>query len=89
MTPEFVIDMGRRAMEVTLMLSAPMLLLGLIAGLAVSIFQAVTQINEMTLTFIPKLIAIFLGLILFLPWMLQVITEYTAGIFVNIPNYIK
>ncbi len=89
MTPEFVMDMGRRAMEVTLLLSAPMLLLGLIAGLIISIFQAVTQINEMTLTFIPKLIAIFLGLMLFLPWMLQVMTEYTTGIFVNIPNYIK
>lgn len=89
MTPEFVMDMGRRAMEMTLLLSAPVLLLGLIAGLAVSIFQAVTQINEMTLTFIPKLIAIYLGLILFLPWMLQVMTEYMAGIFMNIPNYIK
>lgn len=89
MTPEFVMDMGRRAMEVTLLLSAPVLVLGLIAGLMVSIFQAVTQINEMTLTFIPKLIAIFLGLTLFLPWMLQVMTEYTTSIFVNIPNYIK
>lgn len=89
MTPEFVMDMGRRAMEVTLLLSAPVLLLGLIAGLIISIFQAVTQINEMTLTFIPKLIAIFLGLMLFLPWMLQVMTEYTTSIFVNIPNYIK
>lgn len=89
MTPEFVMDMGRRAMEVTLLLSAPVLLLGLIAGLAVSIFQAVTQINEMTLTFIPKLIAIYLGLALFLPWMLQIMTEYMAGIFMNIPNYIK
>lgn len=89
MTPEFVMDMGRRAMEVTLLLSAPVLLLGLIAGLIVSVFQAVTQINEMTLTFIPKLLAIFLGLILFLPWMLQIMTEYMAGIFINIPNYIK
>lgn len=89
MTPEFVMDMGRRAMEVTLLLSAPMLLLGLAAGLIISIFQAVTQINEMTLTFIPKLIAIFLGIIFFLPWMLQVMTEYTTNIFVNIPNYIK
>lgn len=89
MTPEFVMDMGRRAMEVTLLLSAPVLLLGLIAGLIISIFQAVTQINEMTLTFIPKLIAIFLGLMLFLPWMLQVMTEYTTSIFVNIPNYVK
>ncbi len=89
MTPEFVMDTGRRAMEVTLLLSAPMLLLGLVAGLIISIFQAVTQINEMTLTFIPKLIAIFLGIMLFLPWMLQVMTEYMTGIFVNIPNYIR
>lgn len=89
MTPEFVMDVGRRAMEVTLLLSAPILVLGLIAGLIVSIFQAVTQINEMTLTFIPKLITIFLALMLFLPWMLQVMTEYTANIFVNIPNYVK
>lgn len=89
MTPEFVMGIARGAIETTLILSAPILLLGLFVGLAISIFQAVTQIQETTLTFIPKLLAMFLGLILFLPWMLQIMTAYMTNLFMNIPNYIK
>ena len=89
MSPEIVIDIGRRAIEVGLMLAAPMLVASLVVGIIVSIFQAVTQINEVTLTFIPKIIAVFLAFIFFLPWMLQLIIGYTSGLYMNIPNYIR
>ncbi len=71
------------------MLSAPMLGLGLVVGLLVSIFQAVTQIQEMTLTFVPKIIAVMAGLLLFLPWMLRIMLSFTAQILTEIPNYIR
>jgi len=89
MTPEFIVDFARRAMEVTIMVSAPMLGFGLLIGLTVSIFQAVTSIQEMTLTFIPKIIGVMVAIIVFLPWMMQIMISFTAGIFINIPNYIK
>lgn len=89
MTQEFVVGLGRQAVEMTLMLAAPMLGLGLAVGLIVSIFQAVTQIQEMTLTFVPKIIAVMTGLLLFLPWMLRIMLSFTAQIFTEIPNYIR
>jgi len=89
MTPEFVIGFGRQAVEMTLMLALPMLGLGLIVGLIISIFQAVTSIQEMTLTFIPKILAIMTALVLFAPWMLHTLTSYTHEVIVNIPNYIR
>lgn len=89
MTQEFVVGIGRQAVEVTLMLAAPMLGLGLAVGLMVSIFQAVTMIQEMTLTFVPKIIAVMAGLIIFLPWMLQTIISFTAQILTEIPNYVR
>ena len=89
MTPEFVIGFGRQAIEITLLLAMPMLGLGLVVGLAISIFQATTQIQEMTLTFIPKILAIMTALIVFSPWMLEKITSYTHNLIVNIPNYIR
>ena len=89
MTPEFVTTLGKEAMEVTLLVSAPMLGVAIIVGLAISIFQAVTQIQEMTLTFVPKIIAVFVALLLFFPWMLQIMLNFTNQIFVNIPNYIR
>jgi flagellar biosynthetic protein FliQ len=76
MTPESVMTMGRTAMEVTLMVAAPMLLVALIIGLVVSIFQAATQINEATLSFIPKLVGIFVALVVAGPWMLAVMLDY-------------
>lgn len=77
--------LGRHAMEVTLMVAAPMLLVALGIGLLVSIFQAATQINEMTLSFIPKLVGIFLALIVAGPWMLSVMLDYMRQVLTGIP----
>lgn len=88
MTPESVMTIGRQAMEVTLMVAAPMLLVALVVGLIVSIFQAATQINEMTLSFIPKLVGIFATMILAGPWMLTVMTDYMRQMFTSIPGMV-
>ena len=88
MTPESVMTMGRHAMEVTLMIAAPMLLVALIIGLVVSIFQAATQINEATLSFIPKLVGIFVALVAAGPWMLSVMLDYMREVFGGIPNLV-
>ena len=88
MTPETVMTMGRTAMEVTLMVAAPLLLVALIIGLVVSIFQAATQINEATLSFIPKLVGIFVALIVAGPWMLSVMLDYMRQVFTSIPGLI-
>lgn len=85
MTPTTVIDLGRQAIEVTLMISAPLFLAALVTGLIISIFQAATQINEMTLSFVPKLIAIFITLVLAGPWMLTLITDFMRRLFESIP----
>ncbi|MBY0578142.1 MAG: flagellar biosynthesis protein FliQ [Burkholderiales bacterium] len=88
MTPESVMTLAQQAIEVTILVSAPLLLAALIVGLLVSIFQAATQINEMTLSFIPKLLVLFLVLILAGPWMLNLILNYMTGLFSNIPALI-
>jgi len=80
MTPELVIDIGREAVQTVLMCSAPMLLSGLIVGLLISIFQAATQINEQTMTFIPKIVAVLVSLIIFAPWIIKVILAFTRGV---------
>lgn len=80
--------MGRHAMEVTLMVAAPMLLIALIIGLVVSIFQAATQINEMTLSFIPKLVGIFVALVVAGPWMINIMLDYMRELFTGIPGMI-
>ena len=85
MTPESVMTMGRQAMEITLMVAAPMLLVALTIGLVVSIFQAATQINEQTLSFIPKLVGIFVALVVAGPWMLSVMLDYMREVFTGIP----
>jgi flagellar biosynthetic protein FliQ len=85
MTPETVMTIGQQAMELTLMVSAPLLLTALIVGLIVSIFQAATQINEMTLSFIPKLIAMFGVLIISGPWMIGLLLDYMTRLFSSIP----
>lgn len=85
MTPETVITIGQQAIEMTLMLSAPLLLSALVIGLVVSIFQAATQINEMTLSFIPKLLGIFMALILTGPWIVNTMVDYIQRLFGNIP----
>ena len=85
MTPESVLTMGRQAMEVTLMVAAPLLLVALVIGLVISIFQAATQINEATLSFIPKLVGIFVALVVAGPWMLSVMLDYMRQVFTGIP----
>ena len=89
MNVEFVIDFGRRAMELILILSLPMLLVGLAIGLLVSIFQATTQIQEMTLQFIPKIICISLVLVIAGPWLLDQLMEYTSHILINFPGWVR
>ena len=88
MSPEFVSGYMTEAIKVALYLAGPILGFGLVAGLLVSIFQAVTQINEMTLVFIPKMIAVGVALILFFPWMLKIIVNFTQTMLMNIPLYI-
>lgn len=88
MTPGTVVELGRTAVEVTLLVSMPLLLAALVTGLVVSIFQAATQINEMTLSFIPKLIAIFVTLIVAGPWMLTLMADYMRRLFEAIPGMI-
>ncbi|MDR3414139.1 MAG: flagellar biosynthesis protein FliQ [Formivibrio sp.] len=88
MTPEMVVTIMQRAMEVMVLLAGPLLLSTLIIGLVVSIFQAATQINEATLSFIPKLLMAFLVIVFAGPWMLQVITDYTIRLYQSIPQII-
>jgi flagellar biosynthesis protein FliQ len=84
MSPEFVIDIGRRSVELVLMLSAPMLVCALLVGLVISIFQAATQINEQTMTFVPKIIAVLVALVVFAPWMIKLILAFTRELYGSI-----
>lgn len=88
MNPGMVIDVSRQAVEITLMLAGPLFLAALATGLLVSIFQAATQINEMTLTFVPKLVAIFITLVLAGPWMITLITDFASRLIISIPHMI-
>jgi flagellar biosynthetic protein FliQ len=88
MTPELVINLVQQALEVTILVSAPLLLTALATGLVVSVFQAATQINEMTLSFIPKLLAIFAAAVLAGPWMLGLLVDFTRRLFTSIPTLI-
>ena len=87
MTPETIMTIGQRALEITMLLAAPLLLAALVIGLLVGVFQAATQINEMTLSFIPKLIGMAATLVIAGPWMLKVIVGYTRELFESIPDY--
>lgn len=89
MTPEFVISFARQSIELTLLIAMPMLLVGLLVGLTVSIFQAATQIQEMTLTFIPKIVSIFLALLIAFPWIMDKLIGFTREVFINFPSYIR
>ena len=89
MTPEFVVEFAKQAITLTILLSLPMLGLGLAVGLLVSVFQAVTQIQEMTLTFVPKIVAVMLALLFFSSWMLIKISDYTNDLFLSIPDLIR
>jgi len=88
MTPATVIDIGRQAVEVMLLVSAPLFIAALATGLLISIFQAATQINEATLSFVPKLVVIFVVLIVAGPWMISTLTDYMRRLFESIPGII-
>lgn len=89
MTEDLIIRLGQDAMRTTVMLAGPMLAATLVIGLVVSIFQALTQINEATLTFIPKILVVALILVLAGPWMMDVMTSYTTNLFENISTYVR
>ena len=88
MAPGIVMEIGRQAIEVTLLIAAPMLVTALVVGLIISIFQAATQLNESTLQFVPKLVAMFVVLLLAGPWMLQYLIDYIQRLFGSIPQLI-
>ncbi len=89
MTPDTVIGLMAETIKITLLVAAPMLIVGLVVGVAISLFQAVTQIQEMTLVFVPKIVAVLITLIAALPWMIGMMVSYTQNLFANIPLYIK
>lgn len=89
MTDATIMTLAKEAIKLSLFLSAPLLLTALVVGLAISIFQAVTQIQEMTLTFVPKILAMVLILFLSLPWFLKKLTTFTENLILNIPGFIK
>jgi len=89
MTDATVIEIAQRALILAAMVSAPVLGFGLVVGLVVSIFQAATQIHEMSLTFIPKIIAVVVAVAIFGPWMLTQIVTYTQNLFQNIPTLVR
>lgn len=85
MSGDLVIQLGQEALMVVLIVSAPMLGLGLSVGLMVSVFQATTSIQEQTLAFIPKIIAVFVAILIFGPWMLRIMVEFFSGVFIGLP----
>ena len=89
MTPEFVIGFAREAIEMTLSISLPMLGVGLVVGVFISVIQAATQIQEMTLTFIPKIVAIFVALLISFHWIMDKMITYTQNLFLKLPVYIR
>ena len=89
MTTDVALNIGREALYMVLLLSAPMLGLGLLVGVLVSIFQATTQIQEQTLSFIPKIVAVFGAILVFGPWMMRLMVDYTRNLFMIIPQMIK
>lgn len=88
MTPTTVVEIGRQAVEITLLISAPLFIAALVTGLLVSIFQAATQINEATLSFVPKLIVVFLTMVVAGPWMITMLTDYMRRLYGSIPAII-
>ncbi len=86
MTPDSVVHLGTQALQMTLWLSLPMLAVALIVGVAISLFQAVTQIQEMTLTFVPKIIAVFACMVIAAPWLTRTMVTFTRRLFESIPG---
>ncbi|HHW40354.1 MAG TPA: flagellar biosynthesis protein FliQ [Syntrophomonadaceae bacterium] len=88
MTEQYIITLGREALYAILLVSAPLLGASLLVGLLVSIFQATTQIQEQTLSFIPKIIAVLVTAVIFAPWMLKILVSFTQGLYLNLPRLI-
>ncbi|WP_077615093.1 flagellar biosynthesis protein FliQ [Caenibacillus caldisaponilyticus] len=88
MSMEFVIHIGERAVMTTLLIAGPLLIIALVVGLVISIFQATTQIQEQTLAFIPKIVAVLIALVIFGPWMLTEIVSFTENIFMNLDKFV-
>ena len=89
MTIELLNQVSRQTFETVLLVGGPVLLVSLIVGVLISIFQAITQLQEVTLTFVPKIVAVFLTLLLTLPWTVKVLVSFTKGLYENIPLYVK
>jgi flagellar biosynthesis protein FliQ len=89
MNPDVVLRIAKDAVEITLFLSLPIMGIGLIVGLVVSLLQALTQVHEMTLAIVPKIIAVLLSLLFLLPWMMQKLVFYTQDLIVNLPGYAR
>ncbi|MCC6153678.1 MAG: flagellar biosynthesis protein FliQ [Candidatus Hydrogenedentes bacterium] len=88
MNADTILELGRNALLITLLLSAPMLLSGMLIGLIISVFQSVTQIQEITLTFVPKILVVMVAFVLFLPWMIAVMLTYAKPLFGGFTNLI-
>ena len=89
MTPDFITGFFTEALKIAILVATPVLLFGLVAGVLVAMFQAATQINEMTLVFIHKMLAVGVAIVIFFPWMLQVILDFTQNLMISLPNYIR
>ncbi len=89
MTPEFITMIGKETIWVVLMVAAPILASGMVIGLAISLFQAVTQIQEMTLTFVPKIVVVMIALLIFAPWMMELLINYTTEMITSIPDFVR
>lgn len=89
MSTDFIVGMMAETIRMTLMISAPVLLVGLVVGVVISLLQAVTQVQEMTLVFVPKIVACLVMLVAALPWMINLLVSFTHNLFANIPNYIR
>jgi flagellar biosynthesis protein FliQ len=89
MSPLEAITLGQNAINLTLLLAAPLLLVGMVIGIMIALFQAVTQIQEMTLTFVPKIVGVLMALLFFSSWMVIKLTDYTKGLFMSLPEIIR
>jgi len=88
MTPDLVVSIGKETIWMVLLVGAPMLVLGAVVGIIIAVFQAATQIHEMTLTFVPKIVAVMIALLLFLPWIMRTLIDFTVRLYSNIPMYL-
>jgi len=89
MNPDVVVRIAKETLEITLFVSLPIMGVGMVVGLVISLFQSLTQMHEMTLTFVPKIVVVLLSLLFLLPWMMQKLTAFTEQLIVNLPQYAR